>query len=301
MGHYNSYRSYLRQRFGGLVLKVPLNGGFSCPNRDGSKSANGCTFCDNRAFSPVADVNPQSAAEQLRHIIEHQASRYSLFLPYLQPFSNTYGTVDQLSSVYEPLIGQPGVIGLAVGTRPDCFNQSVYDYLEDVSKRTYLVIEIGVQTSHESTLKRLNRGHTYDDFVSAVRALSQRGIYTVAHVMLGLPGEDKVMMIETARRLAVLPVGGVKIHQLMIIKGTEIESQFTAGDITALSLDEYVKLLADFIGWLRPDQHIHRLMADSRPEHGLVAPLWSAEKTKSIKFLQNYFMEKKVHQGINSV
>ena len=198
--HYNSYRKYLQERFGKPILKIVVNGGFSCPNRDGLKSREGCSFCDNRSFSPVA-TSAKPVLAQLQEAALKAPSR-AAFIAYLQPFSNTYGDVKALKNAYEPLISFPRVVGLAIGTRPDCFTEEIYNYLEEVSSRTYLSVEIGLQSAHDETLALHNRGHTVDDFRRCVASLSKRGIETVAHVMLGLPPETPEMMLETAREIA---------------------------------------------------------------------------------------------------
>jgi radical SAM protein (TIGR01212 family) len=295
--HYNSYRSYIKKRFGQEVLKVPLSGGFSCPNRDGMKSHTGCLFCDNRSFSPAA-LKIESPVNQLRAIISKTSHRYSAFIPYLQPFSNTYGTVEQLKAVYEPLLEIPDVVGIAIGTRPDCFSNAIYDYLYDLSKRTYLSIELGLQSGHNITLKRCNRGHTVEEFSSAIKRLAQMSIETVAHVMLGLPGECTDMMIKTAQYIASVPVSGVKIHQLMIISGTEFELMYNEGLLNLFTIEEYADILCQFIENLRPDQLIHRIMADSKPDFGLIAPLWSANKSASINVIHRIMNTAGCKQGI---
>lgn len=293
----NSYRAYLTGRFGGPVRSVPVNGGFSCPNRDGGLSASGCTFCDNRSFSPVARSDGAHALEELRSAIRRGGRRFKSFIAYLQPFSNTYAPVDRLASVYEPLIAEHGVVGLSIGTRPDCLGDDVLAYLQDINPRTWLTVEIGLQSGNDPTLARLNRGHTAADFERAVRVLDKLQIYSTAHVMLGLPGEDRERMIATARFCAGLPVKGIKIHQLMVIAGTALESEYRTGAVGTLDIEEYCAMLGEFLENLRPDQHIHRLMADSRPENGLIAPLWSAEKSTSMKKIQEYFETADVRQG----
>ena len=297
MIHYHTYRSYLKKRFGKPVVKIPLNGGFSCPNRDGTNSVTGCLFCDNRSFSPVADQTAEPPLQQLKAVAARSGTAGKLLLPYLQPFSNTYGTVDRLKAVYEPLLEVPGVIGLAVGTRPDCFSGEIFDYLADLARRTYLSIELGLQSSHDTTLSQCNRGHTWSDFRAAVERLAADGSEIVAHVMLGLPGETVGMLFETARRLAMLPVHGIKIHQLMIIAGTEFAEWYRTGRCTVLSLERYTELLCGFLEQLRPDQYIHRIVADSTEENGLIAPLWSADKPTALQYLQRYMDEHDVRQG----
>jgi radical SAM protein (TIGR01212 family) len=294
--HYNKYSLYLTKKFGAPVARIPINAGFSCPNRDGTKSLDGCSFCDNRSFSPVA----KTVVSPLEHLTASMArlkSRYTRFIAYLQPFSNTYGSVAQLRSVYEPLVSVPGVVGLSVGTRPDCLGPEIVDYLGDLASRTFVSVEIGLQSSHDATLSLVNRGHSYDDFVRAVTRVAAQGIDVVAHIILGLPGENADMMFETASRLAALPVTGVKIHQLMIIKGTEMEKMVGEGKAETLQLSGYARLLCGFLERLRPDQHIHRIMADSSEKNGLIAPLWSVDKNDSLRYLQKFMEEHGIVQG----
>jgi hypothetical protein len=276
------------------VLRIPVHAGFSCPNRDGAISTVGCSFCDNRSFSPAA-IAAEPAIDQL-HAGIRRTRGYGAYIAYLQPFSNTHGTVDQLRSVYEALIAVPGVVGLAVGTRPDCLPPGVCEYLADVNRRTYLCVELGLQSGHDATLLRVNRGHSVADFVHAVDELHKRGIEIAAHVILGLPGEDRGMMRATARLLASLPVTGVKIHQLMIVKGTALEREYREGLISVLSLDEYAGHLGDFLACLRPDQLVHRIVAESSRETGLIAPAWSADKTAAIAYIHRALCSREIKE-----
>ncbi|MCU0610073.1 MAG: TIGR01212 family radical SAM protein, partial [Chitinispirillaceae bacterium] len=228
MPHYNTYSFFLKKKFGSPVKKVPVNAGFSCPNRDGTKSSAGCAFCDNRVFSPVAAVSTPPI-EQLASAMRRAGNRYTKFLAYLQPYSNTFGTIEKIRDVCESLIAVPGVVGICIGTRPDCISDDAFEYLAGLARRTYVSVELGLQSSHDRTLSLVNRGHTFDEFAAAARRLHSLGIEPVAHVMLGLPGETDDMMFETADRLAVLPVDGVKLHQVMIIRGTLFETWFSEG------------------------------------------------------------------------
>jgi uncharacterized protein len=293
---YNSYRSYITKRFGRPVLKIPLNAGFSCPNRDGIVAREGCSFCDNRSFSPVA-MTAASIIDQLKCAIDKDRGRHSAFIAYLQPFTNTYGTAKRLAEVYEPIISHTGIVGLAVGTRPDCLGDDVCEYLRDISKRTYLSVEIGLQSASDETLRLNKRGHSADDFVDSVKRLAALEIETVAHVMIGLPGDSKKGAIDTAKLLSSLPVSGVKIHQLTIIDGTELHQWYKQGKVKPLSLDEYADILCDFLAHLRPDQHIHRIMADSNVKNGLIAPMWSAEKMKSMQRIHEVMETRNLKQG----
>jgi radical SAM protein (TIGR01212 family) len=296
MDRCNAYSAYLKKRFDAAVLKVPLNAGFTCPNRDGRKGTGGCAFCDNRAFSPVAGA-AATPLDQLTSAIERTADLRKVFIAYLQPFSNTYAPPDLLAGIYEPLLRLPRVVGLSIGTRPDCLPDPVYDYLADLTRRTYLTVELGLQTAHDATLARINRGHTVADFAGAAVRLSAAGIDCVAHVVLGLPGETGEMMLATASFLASLPVSGVKIHQLMVIRGTPIADWHQKGDAPVMTIEEYASILCGFIERLRPDQHIHRIMADSRPGNGLLAPEWSARKSASISYLRQCMEESDMVQG----
>lgn len=296
MNNNKTYNKYLKKRFGKSVLKIPLNGGFTCPNIDGTKSTGGCIYCDNVAFSPVAS-STDPVMEQLNKGITRAKHRFDLFVGYFQAFSNTYAPVKKLKELYEPVIAHPKVIGIAIGTRPDCFSENIYDYLSDINQRTYLSVEIGMQTIHNSTLKKINRHHIFEDSLKAINELSKRSIEIVVHVMLGLPGETQEMMLETAETVANLPVQGIKIHQLMVIKNTILEKQlFSENKIKSFSLDEYTELVGEFLSRLHPDQCIHRLMANSRIESGLVAPLWSADKRRSLQFIQDYLKENNIQQ-----
>jgi hypothetical protein len=295
---YNSYRSYLRKRFGTPVLKIPLNAGFSCPNRDGTISKEGCSFCDNRSFSPVA-LAGGAVLDQLACAIKKDRGRHAAFIAYLQPFTNTYASVKRLSELYEPLLAVPGVVGLAVGTRPDCLPADVCDYLSDVAKRTYLSVEIGLQSANDKTLSVNRRGHGTAAFVDAVNTLHAKNIETVAHVMIGLPPDTTNDAVTTARLLASLPVSGVKIHQLMVIEGTLVHQWYQEGKITPLTIEEYTDALCNFLARLRPDQLIHRIMADSNAKNGLVAPLWSGEKMKSLQKIHEAMEMRGLRQGSN--
>jgi radical SAM protein (TIGR01212 family) len=295
---YNTYRSHLKKRFGKPVLKIPLNAGFSCPNRDGTISFEGCSFCDNRSFSPAA-VSTAPVLDQLKTAIERDRNRHEAFIAYLQPFSNTYGDAKLLKSIYEPVIMVPKVVGLTIGTRPDCFTEETYNYLEELSKRTYLSVEIGLQSASDETLRINNRGHDVKAFVKAVTELSRRTIETVAHVMIGLPFETRKQTMEAAGLLASLPVTGIKIHQLMIIAGTKVQEWYNEGKVKPLPLEEYADILCEFLSYIRPEQLIHRIMADSRVKNGLIAPMWSADKVKSIKIIHDLMDKRELVQGSN--
>ena len=297
MNNYKTYNNYLKKRFGKSVLKIPLNAGFSCPNINGTKSKGGSIYCDNVAFSPVA-ASTDPVLTQLENGVVRGKHRFDLFIGYFQAYTNTFAPVKKLKKIYEPVIDHPDIVGIAIGTRPDCFSEGIFDYLSELNERTYLNVEIGMQTTHNSTLKTINRHHSFEESEKTLKELTDHNIETVVHIMLGLPGETREMMLETAERVARLPVHGVKIHQLMIIKNTALESEwYLKNKIEVLSLEKYAELVGEFLSRLRPDQIIHRLMADSRIDSGLVAPLWSAEKRNSLQYIQNFLKLEKIIQG----
>lgn len=289
---YKTYRSFLKTTFGEPVLKVPVNGGFTCPNKKNSK---GCTFCDNRSFSPAA-LKSDEVVEQFVKV-RNRSKRFNKFIPYLQPNTNTYGTVEELKSIYEPLLAQDGVVGFAIGTRPDALSDEILDYLEEINERTYLSLEIGLQSSSDDTLRRIRRGHDYARFVDAVERVAARGIEIVVHLMAGLPGETREDAVESAKAISALPVQGVKIHQLMVIEDTELADEFAAGEFQVLSLEEYIDTLSEMMEYLRSDILIHRLMADAKPEFGLIEPMWCADKDASIAIIQKALIDCGVVQG----
>ena len=296
MRYYNAYKYFLVEKSGEPVLKIPLNGGFSCPNIDGSKGFGGCTYCDNEAFSPVA-LSTDDVLQQLERGIARAHYRFKKFIAYFQPFSNTYAPVQRLKELYEPVLQRSDVVGLALGTRPDCFEEETFHYMQDLASRTFLSVELGMQTIHNHTLEHINRQHTADECYSVLSRLYPMGIENVVHVVLGLPGESKDDMMATADKIAELPVHGIKIHQLMVIEKTVMAYQYRKGDVPTLELDAYAELLSEFIMRLRPDQYVHRLMAECREDSGLIAPLWSMNKRHSINLIHNYFAQTRLRQG----
>jgi len=294
--HYFSYRDYLTHRFNASVLKIPVNAGFSCPNRDGLISVSGCSFCDNRSFSPVA-LSAKSVLDQLDAAIAKDKNKHGKYIAYFQPFSNTYAPLSRLQEIFEPVIALNSIAGIAIGTRPDCFTDDIYDYLGHLANRTYCSVELGLQSADNDVLTLHKRGHTVEDFITAVEKLHAKNIEVVAHVMVGLAPNAAEDARKTAQLLAELPVDGVKIHQLMIIQGTELETMFANHTIKVLSLEEYANIVCDFLEILRPNQHIHRIMADSKIKKGLVEPLWSADKMKSMGFIHAVMDKREIRQG----
>jgi radical SAM protein (TIGR01212 family) len=290
---YLTYRSVLKKTFKTRVLKVPLNGGFSCPNK---KNGNACTFCDNRSFSPAA-LRAGEVKDQFCAIRDRRKDRYSAFIPYLQPNTNTYAPVEDLRLMYDPLIKLDGVVGLAIGTRPDCLDDDVVGYLAELNKKTYLSLEIGLQSSSNKTLKHISRGHTFEEFAEAVERVAKHNIEVVVHIMAGLPGEAVDDMVQTVKDISKLPIQGVKIHQLMVIRDTEMADEYNNGEFDTLSIEKYAPVLTEMLRHLRADISVHRIMADTKDGYGLISPLWSLEKDQSIMFLQKFLVDSGIEQG----
>lgn len=274
-----NYNYYLRNRFGQRVQKVSLDGGFTCPNVDGTVAVGGCVFCDNRSFSPSRRAPRQPIAGQLADGIQRVKRRYNVdkFLAYFQPATNTYAPVDRLRPLYEQALAHPQVVGMAIGTRPDCVPEPVLNLLSELSQRTYLCVEYGMQTSHDRSLDWMNRGHHYDAFVDAVERSRGRGFEICAHVILGLPGESHDDMLLTAQRLADLGIGSVKLHNLYAVKNTPLADWVQSGQVQLLERADYVRIVVDFLERLPPDCLVERVGGDAPPEF-LVGPAWCLDK-----------------------
>jgi hypothetical protein len=275
-----SYRFFLRQRFTHRVQKVSVDAGFTCPNVDGTVATGGCTFCDNRSFSPSRRLPRTGIRGQIDESIARMRLRYrncQHFLAYFQPATNTYAPVDRLRTVYEEALAHPQVVGLVVGTRPDCVPDDVLDLLEELAGRTYLSVEYGMQTIHDRSLDWMNRGHHHDAMQGAVERSRGRGFEIGAHVMLGLPGESRDDMLATACELGRLGIDAVKIHNLYCVKNTPLADQVASGEVRLLQRDEYVPLVVDFIERLPPTMIVDRISGDAPPDY-FVGPMWCLDK-----------------------
>jgi hypothetical protein len=276
---YHAYNFHLRQRFGCRVQKVSLDGGFTCPNVDGTVATGGCAFCDNRSFSPSRRTPRRPIGQQLDDGIRRLEGRYRVdrFLAYFQPATNTYAPVERLRRLYEEALADPRVVGLAIGTRPDCVPPDVLALLADLARRTYLSVEYGLQTIHERSLAWMNRGHGYDAFLDAVARSRGLGFEICAHVILGLPSETREDMLATARELARLRIDAVKLHNLYAVQNTPLAEQVAAGQVRLLERDEYVQVLVDFLELLPEETIIERVSGEAPPAY-LVGPAWCLDK-----------------------
>jgi radical SAM protein (TIGR01212 family) len=276
---YYAFSRFLRERFQDKIYRVTVDAGFTCPNVDGTITTGGCVYCDNRSFSPNRRLPRTTIREQVRRGVAILEERYGAnrFLAYFQAATNTHAPVGKLKRLYDEALDHPQIVGLAVGTRPDSVPDEVLDLLQDYARRQYVCLELGLQTIHDRSLDWMNRGHHFDAFMDAVQRCRGRGLDLCAHVILGLPGESRSDMLATADALASLPVQAVKIHNLHVVKGTPMEAMFHAGQVPMLDLDEYVRIVCDFLERLPPQMVIHRLSGDAPPDY-LVAPMWCLDK-----------------------
>jgi len=296
---YRSYNSYLREIFGERVQKIPLDAGFTCPNRDGRISRGGCIYCDRRGSGSGAMADRgQSLDEQIVRGMTWARKKYgaSRFIAYFQSFTNTYGPVPRLQELYDRALQHEGMVGLSVGTRPDCVDEAVLELLAAYRENFLVWLELGLQSAHDSTLLHLNRGHDVARFDRAVDEAHAKGLNVCAHVILGLPGETRRMMMETARHLGGSAVEGVKLHALYVVAGTPLAEIYGRGGYRCLEQEEYVDLVLDFLERLPPAVVVQRLTGDPMPAE-LVAPLWMREKTKTLNLMIKRFEERDTWQG----
>lgn len=295
---YNSLNGYLKKLFGCRVQKIPIDAGFTCPNRDGTKSTRGCIYCNSYGSGTGALRRGLSISEQIRRGKLFLKQRYgaSKFIAYFQSFSNTYGPLDILRERYEEALEDNDIVGLAIGTRPDCVDEETLSLIAAYKKDHLVWIEYGLQSAHDRTLDRINRGHSVADFLHAVRITKDAGIDVCVHIILGLPGETGRDVLETANLLALLGIQGLKIHALYIVKGSEMEGQVQKGRYVPLTQEEYVELVCDVIELIPPAIIIHRLTGDARPAE-LVAPLWIKDKAATIKAIRATLKRRGSSQG----
>ena len=280
---YNDYTTYLKSKYGARVYRIPLDGGFSCPNRDGTKGIGGCIYCGNGG-SRSACVNPEeSVKEQLASRIDHLKKRKGAakFIAYFQAFTNTYASPGTLKAVYDQILGFKEIVGLSIATRPDAVDADKLQLISSYAGRYEAWVEFGLQSIHNRTLETINRGHTFEDFLAAYNLTKKEGIPVCVHVILGLPGETRDDMLKTARALAELKVDAVKIHLLHVLKDSPLEKSYNEGRVALMTQPEYVEMACDFLENLSPEIIIQRLTGEgNRSNH--VAPSWALDKVGTI-------------------
>ena len=301
---YNQLVDLFKARYGCRLQKLVVDAGFTCPNRDGSISRGGCTFCDNNAFHPNYSTPDKTITEQLSEGVEFHRKRYpraTKYLAYFQPYSNTYAPLETLKTRYEEALAFPDVVGLAIGTRPDCVDAAKLDYLERLVKDEGKVVfvEFGIESCYDSTLEHINRGHTFDQARRAVEETTSRGILTGAHFIFGLPEETTEMMLEGAEKLNSLPLDSVKFHQLQIIKGTRMEEEFRQFPerFVTWTLDEYIDFFIDFLERLRPDLMIERFAGEVPPRFVNSTPWGLVRNVELLRMLESRLAARDTRQG----
>ena len=295
---YNDYSTWIRQRFPYRVQKITIDAGLSCPNRDGRIGWGGCVYCNNLAFHPSYCKAGSSIKEQLEAGKTFFGRKYSSmkYLAYYQSYSNTYGELSKLRRLYEDALAVDDVVGIIVGTRPDCITEQLLDYFAELSKHTFVMIEYGIESTNDDTLYNIKRGHTFDCARRAVELTAERGVLTGGHIILGLPGESRESMLHQAVIISKLPLDVLKIHHLQVIKDTLLAKQYELSAFHVLELDEYIQLLAEYIRRLRPSLVLERFVSQS-PSDMLIAPRWGFKPEAFTKQLVTYMKEKGIRQG----
>jgi hypothetical protein len=301
---YHTWSQHLKSHFGEKVFKVALDGGFSCPNRDGSIGTGGCTFCSESGSGDFAQSHLDPLPIQLKKGIELEHKKWpnsTKYLAYFQNFTNTYAPVEVLCERYEQVLHEEGVVGVMIATRPDCLPPETIAYLAELNKSHYLWVELGLQTIHEDTGRRINRGYTYDTYLKAVEALRKHGIRVCTHMINGLPGESRDRMMESmARVLLDSDIQGIKIHLLHLMQNTALVQDYDAGRLEFLEKDEYVGLVCDQLELIPPEIVIHRLTGDA-PRRSLIGPLWSLRKWEVLNSIDAELRRRGSCQGVHDI
>ena len=289
---YKDYSHWIREQFPFRVQKISVDAAFSCPNRDGRLSLGGCTFCDNKTFNPSYCDRGKSITQQLEEGKAFFAKKYPemKYLAYFQAYSNTYAPLEELKRKYEEALAVDDVVGLVIGTRPDCVSDEALDYLQQLNQRTFLIVEYGIESANDNTLRRINRGHTFDCSRQAIIKAHQRGIITCGHIILGLPGEDEKEMLHQASTISQLPLDILKLHQLQIIKGTHLAKEYEAHPFHVFSAEEYVNLVIRYVSKLRNDLVLERFVSQS-PPNMVIAPKWGLKNHEFTDLLNKRIRE----------
>lgn len=299
---YNDYGTWIRGKFPFRVQKISVDAGFSCPNRDGSIGRGGCIYCDNRTFNPAYCDRNRSIREQLEEGKRFFAHKYPdmRYLAYFQTFTNTYGSVESLKRMYGEALDTEDVAGIVIGTRPDCISEALLDYLEELNRQTFLIVEYGIETANDDTLRRINRGHTFECSRQAISETADRGILTGGHIILGLPGEDEAESLRQAPVISSLKLDILKIHQMQIIRNTKLADAYTEKPFHLYTVEEYVRLITSYIQLLRKDLVLERFVSQS-PKELLIAPQWGLKNYEFTNLLTNHLKRTGAFQGKNAL
>lgn len=300
MRYYNDLYVLFANYFKEKVQKISIHAGFTCPNRDGTKGVGGCTYCNNQTFSPEYCLSQKTITEQLEEGKQFFSRKYPTmkYLAYFQSYTNTYSDISTLISKYEEALSVPGILGLIIGTRPDCVSDELLDYLENLAKSKFVLIEYGIESTSDKTLQYINRGHTYADAENAVYKTNERGIFTGAHLILGLPGESKEEILSHSDKISKLPLTTVKLHQLQLVKGTRMVRQYSENPelFHFFTADEYIDLVIDFVARLNPDFIVERFVSQS-PKELLIYPDWGLKNNEFTVKLIRRMKERNIWQG----
>lgn len=299
---YNSFVGYFKRKYGERLQKIVLDAGFTCPNRDGKVGRGGCTYCDNAAFHPSYSTAGKSLYQQMDEGIEFHKVRYRTtehYLAYFQSFSNTYAPLERLKKLYEEALSHPQVVGIVIGTRPDCVDEEKLDYLAGLAKDHVVIVEYGIESCYDATLQRINRGHDFETARRAVEMTARRGLDVGVHFILGLPGETRQMMLDACARINELPVRSIKFHQLQIVKGTRMEKEYEERpeDFERFSLEEYLDFFADMLERLRPDLFIERFVGEVPPRFVNETPWGLIRNVELLRLLEKRLEERGTWQG----
>ena len=299
---YNSFVGYFKRKYGERLQKIVLDAGFTCPNRDGKVGRGGCTYCDNAAFHPSYSTAGKSLYQQMDEGIEFHKVRYRTtehYLAYFQAYSNTSAPLERLKVLYEEALSHPQVVGIVVGTRPDCVDEEKLDYLAELAKNHVVIVEYGIESCYDETLLRINRGHDFETACRAVRMTAERGIDVGVHFILGLPGESRQMMLDACEKINALPIRSVKFHQLQIVKGTRMEQEYAERpqDFERFSLDEYLDFFVDMLERLRPDLSIERFVGEVPPRFVNETPWGLIRNVELIRLLDQRLLARNTWQG----
>ena len=292
---YNDYGTWIREQFPFLVQKISVDAGFSCPNRDGKVGRGGCVFCDNRTFNPAYCEREKSITEQIIAGKEFFKRKYPdmKYLAYFQAYSNTYADVETLKRRYEEALSVEDVVGIVIGTRPDCVPDDTLDYLDKLNRQTFMIVEYGIESANDETLRIINRGHSFECSADAVRRTADRGIITGGHVIIGLPGEGPEECLRQADIISSLPLNILKLHQMQVVKGTRLAEM---NPYIYNKVEDYIRLVAEYISRLRPDLILERFVSQS-PKGMVIAPSWGLKNHEFTNLLDNYLREHDITQG----
>ena len=297
---YYDFPTFMRHFFPCKVQKISIHAGFTCPNRDGTLGTGGCTYCNNQTFNPSYCQPSHSVRQQMEEGVAFFSHKYPAmkYLAYFQAYTNTYGELEELKTMYEEALDVPEVVGIVIGTRPDCMPDALLDYLESLAQRTFVLVEYGIESTHDDTLRRINRGHTFACAADAIKRTAARGILTGGHMILGLPGESKEEMLRQADVISSLPLNILKLHQLQLIRGTRMAREYKERpeDFHLFTVEEYIELVVRYVERLRPDMALERFVSSS-PKELLIAPDWGLKNYEYVERLKKRMRQLCTYQG----